>query len=156
MPELKYFPKTRVAYIPTVGSRTECVEHGFALLDAWLRLNEVQVIGKRIIIFYDNLMTCATRLRTEECVIVESAIEETSEIRTKYIGDGQVASIPFRGEQNLERAYDELYTWLRGEGFSDLGISIELTIKGAGKELEAELIVPVYRFTLRHHVKRIQ
>ncbi len=149
MPEVKQFPKMRVAYVSEVGPFGEAVGRGFKRLFAWLGANNVQPLGASLGIFYDDPAKVAPEnLHSEECVPVAPEVRGSGEVDVKEIGGFEVATTIYEGEQNIERAYNEVYDWLRAQGYRDTGTPIETYLSQLGEELRAEVAVPIEKIEL--------
>lgn len=146
MPEVKHFPKMRVAYVSEVGPYGKATRRGFERLFAWLGTNNVQPLGASLAIFYDDPAKVAPeKLRSEACVPVAPEVQSSGEVQTKEIGDVDVATIIYQGEQNITRAYNEVYDWLYAHGYRDAGAPMETYLSALGEELRAEIAVPVVK-----------
>ncbi len=149
MPEVKQFPKMRVAFVSEVGPFGEAVGRGFKRLFAWLGANNVQPQGASLGIFYDDPAKVAPEnLHSEECVPVAPEVQGSGEVDVKEIGGFEVATIIYQGEQNMERAYNEVYDWLHAQGYRDTGAPIETYLSQFGEELRAEVAVPIGKIEL--------
>lgn len=146
MPTVKHFPKMRVAYVANVGPFGEATRRGFEKLFAWLEANHLQPLGASLGIFYDDpAKVAAEKLRSESCVPVAMDVLGSGEVQTKDIGDVEVATIVYQGEQNIARAYNEVYDWLRAQGYRDAGAPMETYLSSLGEELRAEIAVPIVK-----------
>ncbi len=149
MPEIKHFPKTRVAYVSEVGPFGEAVQRGFGRLFAWLGSNNVQPQGASLGIFYDDPAKVAPEnLHSEECVPVALDVQGSGEVNVKEIGGFQAATILYQGEANIERAYNQVYDWLRAQGYRETGAPLETFLSQLGEELRAEIAVPIEKVEL--------
>ncbi len=149
MPEIKHFPKMRVAYVSQVGPFREAVKRGFDQLFAWVAANNVQPLGASLGIFYDDpAKVPIDQVRSEMCVPVASEVQGSGEVQVKEIGDVDVAAIVYQGEQSIDRAYNEVYDWLRAQGYRDAGAPMETYLSMPGEELRAEIAVPIVRMEL--------
>jgi DNA gyrase inhibitor GyrI len=149
VPTIKQFPKMRIAFVSEMGPWGQAVKRGFERLFAWLHANNIQPVGPSLAIFYDDPAKVASEnLRSEECVPVALDVQGSDEVRTKEIGDMQVATIIYQGEQNIERAYNEVYDWLHAQGYRDLGAPMETYLSQLGEELRAEIAVPIQKVEL--------
>lgn len=149
MPEIKHFPKTRVAYVTEVGPMGEAVKRGFEKLFAWVGAQHVQPLGASIGIFYDDpAKVPVEKLRSDLCVPVAAEVQGSGDVQVKEIGDVEVATLIYQGEQNIERAYNEVYDWLRAQGYRDSGAPMETYLSKPGEELRAEVAVPIAEMEL--------
>lgn len=156
MPEIKHFPKMRVAYVSNVGPYGEAVKRGFDKLFAWLGANNLKPLGASIGIFYDDPGKVAPgSLRSESCVPVAPDVQGSGEVGTKEIGAVDVATIIYQGEQNIERAYNAVYDWLRARGYRDAGAPMETYLSNLGEELRAEIAVPIVKMELLPAPKKV-
>lgn len=146
VPEIKRFPTTRVAYVSEVGAFREAVPRGFQRLFAWLGAHNLTPTGKSLGIFYDDpAKVPAEKLRSELCVPVAPAVQGSGEVQVKEIAEFQAAAIVYQGEGNTTRAYNEVYDWLRAQGYRDAGAPIEVYLSQPGEELRAEIYVPIVK-----------
>jgi DNA gyrase inhibitor GyrI len=144
MPTIKQFPQMRIACVSEMGPSGQAVKRGFERLFAWLDANNIQPVGPSMAIFYDDpAKVTSENLRSEECVPVASDVQGSDEVRTKEIGDMPVATIIYQGEQNIQRAYNEVYDWLHAQGYRDVAAPIETYLSRLDEELRAELAVPI-------------
>jgi AraC family transcriptional regulator len=149
MPEIKHFPKTRVAYVAEVGPMGEAVKRGFDKLFAWVGAHNVQPLGASIGIFYDDpAKVPADKLRSDLCVPVADDVQGSGDVQIKNIGDLQVATLVYQGEQNIGRAYNEVYDWLHAQGYRDSGAPMETYLSKPGEGLRAEVAVPIVKMEL--------
>jgi len=149
MPEIKHFPKTRVAYVSEMGAMGEAVKRGFDQLFAWIGAQNVQPLGPSIGIFYDDpAKVPAEKQRSELCVPVGDYVQASGLVQIKDIGDLQVATIVYQGAQNIMTAYNELYDWLHAQGYRDDGAPMETYQSQPGEELRAEVAVPIAKMEL--------
>jgi AraC family transcriptional regulator len=149
MPEIKHFPKTRVAYVSEMGSMGEAVKRGFDRLFAWVGAQNVQPLGPSIGIFYDDPAKIpAEKQRSELCVPIADNVQASGQVQIKDIGDVQVATLVYQGEQNIMSAYDQLYNWLHAQGYRDSGAPMETYQSMPGEELRAEVAVPIAKMEL--------
>jgi DNA gyrase inhibitor GyrI len=155
MPEIKHFPKMRVAYVAEVGPMGEAVKRGFDKLFAWVGAHNVQPLGASIGIFYDDPSKVpAEKLRSDLCVSVADDVEGSGEVQIKNIGDMPVATIVYQGEQNIMPAYNQVYDWLHAQGYRDSGAPMETYLSKPGEELRAEVAVPVVKMQLLPEPKK--
>jgi DNA gyrase inhibitor GyrI len=126
MPEIKQFPKMRVAYVAEVGPTSEAVKRGFDKLFAWIGAQNVQLL----------------------CVPVADGVQGSGDVQIKNIGDLQVATIVYQGDANIMSAYNEIYDWLRAQGYRDAGAPMETYLSKLGEELRAEIAVPIVKMEL--------
>jgi AraC family transcriptional regulator len=149
MPEIKRFPKMRVAYVTMIGPYGESVQQGFNQLFAWLGANNLQPMGASFGIFHDDPAKVAPdKLRSELCVPVAPEVQGAGEIQVKEIDAFEAATIVYQGEANITRAYNEVYDWLRAQGYRDAGAPIEVYLSMPGEELRAEVYVPIEKLEL--------
>ena len=149
MPQIKHFPKTRVAYVSEMGAMGEAVKRGFDQLFAWVGAQNVQPLGPSIGIFYDDPVKVAPeKQRSELCVPVGDFVQASGLVQIKDIGDVQVATIVYQGAQNIMTAYNELYDWLHAQGYRDDGAPMETYQSQPGEELRAEVAVPIAKMEL--------
>ena len=149
MPQIKHFPKTRVAYVSEMGSMSEAVKRGFERVFAWLGAQGVHPLGPSIGIFYDDpAKVPAEQLRSDLCVPGADDVQVSSPVQIKDIGDLQVATIVYQGEQNIMSSYNELYDWLHAQGYRDDGAPMETYLSLPGQELRAEVAVPIAKMEL--------
>jgi AraC family transcriptional regulator len=149
MPEIKQFPKMRVAYVAEVGPTSEAVKRGFDKLFAWIGAQNVQLLGASIGIFYDDpAQVPAEKLRSDLCVPVADGVQGSGDVQIKNIGDLQVATIVYQGDANIMSAYNEIYDWLRAQGYRDAGAPMETYLSKLGEELRAEIAVPIVKMEL--------
>lgn len=144
MPEIKRFPTTRVACVSEVGPFNEAVPRGFQRLFAWLNAHNVSPIGKSLGIFHDDpAKVPAEQLRSELCVPVAPEVQGSDDVQVKDIAEFEAATIIYQGNANVTRAYNEVYDWLRAQGYRDVGSPIEVYLSQPGEELRAEIFVPI-------------
>jgi DNA gyrase inhibitor GyrI len=144
MPTIKQFPKMRIACVSEKGPSAQAVKRGFERLFGWLAANNIQPVGPSLAIFYDDpAKVPSENLRSEECAPVASDVQGSDEVSTKEIGDMPVATIIYQGEQNIQRAYNEVYDWLHAQGYRDVGAPIETYLSRLDEELRAEIAVPI-------------
>lgn len=149
MPEIKHFPKTHVAYVTEMGQMGEAVKRGFDRLFAWLGAQNIQPLGPSIGIYYDDpAKVPAEKLRSELCVPVSGDVQASAPVQIKDIGDMQVATLVYQGEQNIMTAYNQVYDWLHAEGYRDSGAPMETYYSRPGEELRAEIAVPIAKMEL--------
>ncbi len=144
MPEIKFFPETHVAFVSEIGPYQESIRRGFKKLFDWFGSQRIHPVGQSLAIFYDDpAKIAAENLRCDLCAPVGSHVLGSGEVRTKEIGGWQVATIIYQGEQNAARAYDEVYRWLRDQGYREADAPIEKYLSQLGEELRAEVAVPI-------------
>ena len=149
MPEIKQFPKMRVAYVTMIGPYGESTEQGFGKLFAWLDANRIQPLGAPIGIFYDDPSKVAPeKMRSELCVPVAPDVLGSGEVQVKEIGGAKVATIMYQGDQNIGPAYNEVYDWLRAQGYRDSGAPMETYFTQPPEEIRAEVAVPIEKLEL--------
>ncbi|MCL4394192.1 MAG: GyrI-like domain-containing protein [Chloroflexi bacterium] len=146
MPEIKHFPRTRVAYVSEVGPLGEAIQRGFDRLFAWIGAHDIRPQGPSIGIFYDDpAKVPAEKLRSDLCVPVADDVQGSVDIQIKNIGDMTVAATIYQGEQNISPAYNEVYDWLRAQGYRDSGAALETYLSQPGEALRAEIAVPIVK-----------
>ncbi len=146
MPEIKQFPATRAARVMEVGPFDEAVRRGFQKLFAWLGANNLQPQGASFGIYYDDpAKVPAEKLRSELCVPVAPDVQGSGEVRVDEIPGFEAATIVYQGDANVTRAYNEVYDWLRAQGYRDAGAPIEVYLSKPGEELRAEIFVPIMK-----------
>ncbi len=146
MPEIKHLPRMYVAYVSEVGPFGDAVKRGFERLFAWIGANQVQPLGASLGIYYDDpAHVPAEKLRSELCVPVAPDVQGSGDVGVKAIGDCDVAALVYQGEANISRAYNEVYAWLRAQGYREAGAPIETYLSRPGEELRAEIAVPVVK-----------
>jgi DNA gyrase inhibitor GyrI len=149
MPQIKHFPKTRVAYVSEMGAMGEAVKRGFDRLFAWVGAQNVRPLGPSIGIFYDDpVKVPAEKQRSELCVPVAEDVQASDPVKIKDIGDVQVATIVYQGDQNIMAAYNQVYDWLHAQGYRDAGAPMETYQSMPGEELRAEVAVPIAKMEL--------
>ncbi|MEW5720876.1 MAG: GyrI-like domain-containing protein, partial [Chloroflexota bacterium] len=146
MPELKRFPKTRVAYVTEVGAFQEAIPRGFQKLFAWLGAQNLQPLGASLGIFHDDpAKVPVEKLRSELCVPVAPEVQGSGEVQVKEIAAFDAAAIVYQGDANITRAYNEVYDWLHAQGYRDAGPLYEIYLSMPGEELRAEVYVPIVK-----------
>lgn len=146
VPEIKRFPTTRVAFVSEVGPFHEAIPRGFQRLFAWLNANNISPIGSSLGIFHDDpAKVPADQLRSEMCVPVAPEVQGSGEVQVKEIAEFEAAAIVYQGQGNTTRAYNEVYDWLRAQGYRDVGSPIEVYLSQPGEELRAEIYVPIVK-----------
>ena len=149
MPEIKQFPKMRVAYVTMIGPYGESTERGFGKLFTWLSANRIEPLGASIGIFYDDPSKVAPEnRRCDLCAPVALEVQGSGEVSVKEIGDMRVATLIYQGDQNIGPAYNEVYDWLRAQGYRDSGAPMETYLSKPGEELRAEITVPIEKLEL--------
>jgi DNA gyrase inhibitor GyrI len=157
MSEIKQFPKMRVAYVTEVGPYGEAVQRGFGRLFAWVGANNVQPLGPSLGIYYDDPAQVAPeQLRCDLAVPVAPEVTGSGEVAVKEIGGFEVAALVYQGEQNIMPAYDEVYNWLRAQGYREAGVPMETYLSYPGEELCAEVAVPVKKVVKRAAKKPVK
>lgn len=148
MPEFKKFPAVRVASVAEVGPFNEAIPRGFNRLFTWLGAHNLQPLGNSFGIFYDDpAKVPAEKLRSELCVPVSSDAQGSGEVTVKEIPGFDAASIVYQGDANITPAYNEVYDWLRAQGYRDVGPAYEVYLSKPGEELRAEVFVPIVKAT---------
>ena len=147
MPEIKHFPKRLVAFVSEVGPWPDSIQRGFGRLFAWMGKNQVQPLGQSIGIFYDDpAKVPAAKLKSDLCVPVAQGTPGSGEVQVKEVGGFEAATIVYQGEAGIMPAYNEVYAWLRAQGYHEAGAPIEVYLSMPGEELRAEIVVPVTKF----------
>lgn len=147
MPEIKHFPKRRVAYVSVTGPWPDSIQQGFGRLFAWLGTNQIQPMGPSLGIFYDDPAKVASdKLRSDLCVPVADNVQSSGDVRIKNVGGFEAATIFYQGDANIMRAYNQVYDWLHAQGYRDSGAPIEVYLNQPGEEIRAEIVVPVVKF----------
>ncbi len=150
MPEIKHFPKMYVASVTETGPFTEAIPRGFAKLFSWLGANHLQPLGASLGIFHDDpAKVAAEKLRSELCVPVAAETQGSDPVQVKEIGDFEAAMITYQGDANIMPAYNEVYDWLRAQGYRDAGAPIEIYLSQPGEEIRAEVYVPIVKAVKR-------
>lgn len=146
MPEFKKFPTTRVAFVMEVGPYGQAVQRGFQKLFAWLGAQNLQPLGNSFGIYYDDpAKVPAEKLRSELCVPVAPNVQGSGDVQVKDVPGFDAATIVYQGEANITRAYNEVYDWLRAQGYRDVGPAYEVYLSMPGEELRAEIFVPIVK-----------
>ncbi|HEX7593813.1 MAG TPA: GyrI-like domain-containing protein [Anaerolineae bacterium] len=149
MPEIKQFPKTRVAYLEIVGPYGTATVQGFDDLFKWLDASGVQPMGAPIGIYYDDpAKTAPEKMRADMCVPVALNVQGTGKVKVKDIGGIEVATILYQGEPNIQPAYDQVYQWLRAQGYHESGAPIETYFSHPPEEMRGEVAVPIVKMGL--------
>ncbi len=144
MPEIKEFPKTRVASVVEVGAFSEAIQRGFAKLFAWLGEQHLPPAGASLAIFYDDpIKVPVEKLRSELCVPIDAKLKGSNGVEVKDIKKFKAATIVYQGEASITPAYNEVYEWLRAQGYTDNGAPLEVYLSMPGEELRAEVFVPI-------------
>ncbi|MBI4787505.1 MAG: GyrI-like domain-containing protein [Chloroflexi bacterium] len=114
--------------------------------------------GPSLAKFYDDPAKVAKKnLRCDLCAPVGPHVTGSGDIQTKEIGGWQVATVVYQGEENVRRAYDEVYDWLHAQGYHEADAPVEKYLSALGEELRAEIAVPVIKKELmpgRQKIKR--
>jgi len=149
MPEIKQFHAVRVASVTEVGPFDQAVARGFQKLFGWLGANHLQPVGPSFGMFHDDpAKVPAEKLRSELCVPVAPHVQPSGEVLVKEIAGFQAATIMYRGEANIESAYNQVYGWLHAQGYRDAGPVYEVYQSMPGEELRAEVFVPIVKMDL--------
>ncbi len=144
MPEIKKWPKQRVAYVENVGPYSEATQSGFRRLFAWFVSKNIQPMGPSLTILLDDPAKVPQKqLRSESCAPVAASVKGSDQVMTKEIGGFQAATIIYRGEQNSDSAYREVYNGLHAQGYHESGSPVETYLSQLGEELRSEIAVPV-------------
>lgn len=156
MPEIKHFPKMRVAFVTETGPFGDAIARGFEKLFAWLGANQIQPLGASLAIFPDDPRKMPLdQVRSECCVPVAAEVEGSGDVQVKAIGDADMAMIEYRGVANIQPAYDAVYAWLRAHGYRDNGAVIEVYLSQPGEEMRAQVYVPIKPAPKKRAVKRV-
>jgi len=156
MPEFKRFPTTRVASVTEVGPFSEAIPRGFRRLFAWLDVQNLQPLGPSLGIFYDDpAKVPAEQLRSELCVPVAPEAQGSGDVQVKEIAEFEAATIVYQGDANITRAYNEVYDWLRAQGYRDNGPAYEVYLSQPGEELRAEIYVPIVKADAKKPAQKI-
>jgi DNA gyrase inhibitor GyrI len=146
MPEIKEFPTTRVAYVAERGPMDIVVPRGFDRLFSWFREQRIQPSGNSLVILHDDpAKVPAESQQFETCAPVDPSVESSGVVRTKTIGGFEAATIIYQGQANRDQAYNDVYKWLKVEGYTDVGSPIETFLSQLGEELRAQIAVPVQK-----------
>ncbi|MBI5033146.1 MAG: GyrI-like domain-containing protein [Chloroflexi bacterium] len=147
MPEIKHFPKRRVAFVSEMGPWPASIQRGFGRLFAWMDQNHVQPLGPSLGIFYDDPAKVAPeKLRSDLCVPVADQVQGSNEVHVKDVGGFEAATIHYQGNANIVPAYNQVYDWLHAQGYHDSGAPIEVYLSKPGEEIRAEIVVPIMKF----------
>jgi DNA gyrase inhibitor GyrI len=145
MPEIKQFPKLRIAFLTSVGPFGQAIPAGLQKLFAWVAANKVQPIGPSLALFPDDPGEVpAEKLRSEIGIPVGPEVEGSGEVQTKEIGGFEAATTVYHARQEIDRAYGELYGWLHQQGYRDAGTPLE-TYLSTGEEFSAEIVIPIVK-----------
>lgn len=143
MPEIKNFPRTRVAYVTSIGPFGEAIRSGMDRLFAWVGSNQVQPLGGPLGIFPDDpSQVPAEQLRSEIAVPVGPEVMGSGEVQIKEIGDFEAATTVYHNHHEIQSAYAELYAWLQRQGYREAGAALEVYL-GSPEQISAEVFVPV-------------
>ena len=116
---------------------------------AWLGANRLEALGAPIGIFYDDPSKVAPeKMRSDLCAPVADDVQGSGDVQIKNIGDLEVATIVYQGDANITLAYNEVYDWLRAQGYRDSGAPMETYLSKPGEELRAEVAVPIEKLKL--------
>ena len=149
MPEIKLFRAVRAAAIVEVGPFNQAIPRGFQKLFAWLGSQNLNPMGHSFGIYHDDpAKVPAEKLRSELCVPVAANVQSSSGIQVKEIAEFQAATIMYQGDANIVPAYNQLYDWLRAQGYRDAGPLYEVYLSMPGEELRAEVFVPIVKVDL--------
>ncbi len=144
MPEIKVFPETHVAYVSEVGPYGESIRRGFKRLFDWLEARRIEPIGPSFALFYDDPRKVAPEnRRCDLCAPIGPDVTGDGEVRTKEVGGWRVATTIYQGQENAAQAYDQVYQWLRDQGYHEADAPIEKFHSRLGEELRAEIGVPI-------------
>ncbi len=149
MPELKLFPKMHVASLTVIGPFEQAIPRGMDQIFAWCRANQVEPLGAPMAFYPDDPeIVPQQKLRTEICVPVAPTTQASGDVQVKEIGGYTVAVSGYRGAQEIEPAYGELYAWLHAQGYHDAGVPMETYLSQPAAELQAEIAIPVVKLTV--------
>lgn len=149
MPEIKMFRAVRAASLTEVGPFNQAIPRGFEKLFAWLRAHNYQPLGASFGIYHDDpAQVPAEKLRSELCVPVAVDAQSSGDVIVKEIAAFQAATIMYQGEENIVPAYNQVYDWLRAQGYRDNGPLYEVYLSMPGEELRAEVFVPISKVDL--------
>jgi AraC family transcriptional regulator len=149
MPEIKSFRAVRVASIIEVGPFNQAIPRGFQKLFAWLSAHNYTPLGNSFGIYHDDpARVPAEKLRSELCVPVAPDVQSSDQVIVKEIAEFQAATIIYQGEANIVPAYNQLYDWLRAQGYRDNGPLYEVYLSMPGEELRAQVFVPIVKVDL--------
>jgi hypothetical protein len=84
-------------------------------------------------------------MRSESCVPVGERVVGSGDVGVKQVGGFQAATLEYRGAENIQRTYDELYGWLHAQGYHDDGAPMETFWSRPSEPLHAEIAVPIVR-----------
>jgi DNA gyrase inhibitor GyrI len=145
MPEIKQFPKLRIAFLTSVGMFGQAIPAGLQKLFAWVAANKVQPVGPSLALFPDDPGEVpADKLRSEIGIPVGPEVRGSGEVQIKEIGGFEAATTVYHAREEIDRAYGELYGWLHEQGYRDAGAPLE-TYLSTGEEFSAEIAIPIAR-----------
>lgn len=145
MPEIKEFPKKRIAFLTSVGPFSQSIPGGLARLFAWAEANHVLPQGAALAVFPDDPgEVAAENLRTELGFPVGPEFQGSGEVLVKEVGPFEVATMVYHRPEEIERAYSQVFEWLHQQGYHDAGAPME-TYLGMGADFAAEIAVPIVR-----------
>ncbi len=157
MPELKFFPETHVAFVSEIGPYKKGIPRGFKQLFDWLETNGIQPSGPLLAILYDDPAKVAPEnQRSDVCAPIGPHVEGSGDTRTKEIGGWKVASLSYDGEKNASRAFEQVYDWLREQGFRPADVPVVKYLSPLGDKVRAEIGVPVIKRELMPGKKKIK
>lgn len=143
MPEIKNFPRTRVAYLTSVGPFGQSIRAGMERLMAWVGTNQVQPMGAPLGMFPDDPSKVPPEmLRSEIGIPVGPDVMGSGEVQIKEVGGFEAATNVYHNPHEIESVYNELYAWLQQQGYRDAGDPLEVYI-GQGDQFAAEVFVPI-------------
>lgn len=146
MPEIKQIPKIRVVFVTNKGPYHEATPRGFQRIFTWLGANNLHPVGRSLAIYHDEPGRVAeAEMRSESCVPVAESVNGSGDVGVKQVGGFHAATIEYRGAENIQRAYDELYGWLHIQGYRDDGSPMETFLSQPGEQLHAEIAIPIVR-----------
>ncbi len=157
MPELKFFPETHVAFVSEIGPYKKSIPRGFKQLFDWLETNGIQPIGPLLAILYDDPAKVAPEnQRADLCAPIGPHVVGSGDVRTKEIGGWRVATLFYEGDKNTARALEQVYDWLREQGYSPADLPVVKYQSPLGDKVRAEVGVPIIKRELMPGAKKIK
>jgi DNA gyrase inhibitor GyrI len=157
MPELKFFPETHVAFVSEIAPYKKSISRGFKRLFDWLETNGIQPTGPMLAILYDDPSKVAPEnQRSDLCAPIGPHVDGSGDVRTKEIGGLKVATISYEGEKNASRAFEEVYDWLREQGYSPTDVPVVKYLSQINEKVRAEIGVPVVKRELKPGAKKLK
>lgn len=145
MPEIKNFPRTRVAYLTSVGPFGQSIRAGMERLMGWVGANQVQPMGAPLGMFPDDPSKVPPeQLRSEIAIPVGPDVMGSGEVQIREIGGFEAATNVYHNPHEIESVYNDLYAWLQQQGYRDSGDPLEVYL-GQGEQFMAEVFVPVVK-----------